>query len=163
MVNNRQHGFTFIAVMFLVAVLAGGLALAGDVWLTSAIREREADLLFVGNQYRRAIRLYYEATPGLVKRYPRSLEDLIKDERQASNQRYLRRLYADPITGGNDWGIVAAPDGGILGVYSRSEAEPLKIAGFRVRDAGFESMRKYSDWKFVHIPYQSVETRSPTP
>jgi type II secretory pathway pseudopilin PulG len=158
MVKNPQRGFTYIAVLFVVAVLAGGLALAGEVWQTSAMREREADLLFIGNQYRRAIRLYYEATPGPLKRYPRSLDELIKDARQASSQRYLRRLYPDPITGSDDWGLVMAPDGGILGVHSRSEAAPLKIAGFRVRDANLEGMRRYSDWKFVHIPQQT-----PTP
>jgi type II secretory pathway pseudopilin PulG len=150
MVRRRARGFTYLAVLFIVAILLGGLALVGEVWETSARREKEAELLFVGNQYRRAIGLFYDSTPGGVKRYPRTLEDLVKDPRQPATQRHLRRLYPDPITGKNEWGLVKAPDGGILGVHSLSEEKPLKIGGFRVRDAGLEGAAKYADWKFIH-------------
>lgn len=150
MVRRRARGFTYLAVLFIVAILMGGLALVGEVWETSARREKEAELLFIGNQYRRAIGLYHDSTPGGVKRYPRTLEDLVKDPRQPATQRHLRRLYPDPITGKNEWGFVKAPDGGILGVHSLSEEKPLKIAGFRVRDAGLEGAAKYADWKFIH-------------
>jgi type II secretory pathway pseudopilin PulG len=148
---SRQRGFTYLTALFIVAILTGGLALAGEVWDTSAKREKEAELLFVGHQYRRAISLYHDSTPGPVKRYPRTLEDLIKDPRHPSTQRHLRRLYPDPL-GGKEWGLVKAPDGGILGVHSLSEDKPLKAAGFKVRDAGFEGVQKYAEWKFVHLP-----------
>src|SRR5882762_9298819 len=58
MVSHRSRGFTYLTVLFIVAILMGGLALVGEVWDTWAKREKEADLLFVGNQYRRAIQLY---------------------------------------------------------------------------------------------------------
>ena len=148
---SRQRGFTYLTALFIVAILTGGLALAGEVWDTSAKREKEAELLFVGHQYRRAISLYHDSTPGPVKRYPRTLEDLIKDSRQPSTQRHLRRLYPDPL-GSKEWGLVMAPDGGILGVHSLSEDTPLKAAGFKVRDAAFEGVQKYADWKFIHVP-----------
>lgn len=147
----RQGGFTYLTVLFVVAVLLGGLALVGETWETSARREKEAELLFIGDQYRRAITLYYERTPGNPKRYPRELEDLVKDPRQPATQRYLRKLYPDPLTG-KEWGLVKAPDGGIQGVHSLSELAPLKVAGFRVRDAAFEGGQKYADWKFIHTP-----------
>jgi type II secretory pathway pseudopilin PulG len=147
----RQRGFTYLTVMFVVAILLGGLALVGETWETSARREKETELLFIGNQYRRAIGLFYEATPGTPKRYPRTLEDLVKDPRQPSTQRYLRRLFPDPITG-KEWTAIRGADGGVQGVSSPSEEIPLKIAGFRVRDASFEGAQKYSDWKFVHTP-----------
>jgi len=150
MVRRRARGFTYLAVLFIVAILLGGLALVGEMWETSARREKEAELLFIGNQYRRAIGLYYDSTPGGVKRYPRTLEDLVKDPRQPATQRHLRRFYPDPITGKNEWGFVKAPDGGIQGVHSLSEGKPLKIGGFRVRDAGLEGAAKYADWKFIH-------------
>jgi type II secretory pathway pseudopilin PulG len=151
MAIRREHGFTYLTVLFIVAILMAGLALIGEMWETSAKREREADLLFIGNQYRRAIALFYESTPGTVKRYPRTLEELTKDPRQPATQRYLRKLYPDPL-GGAEWGIVKAPDGGVRGVYSLSEQKPLKIAGFKLRDAGFESAQQYADWKFIHTP-----------
>ena len=163
MVRRRARGFTYLAVLFIVAILLGGLALVGEMWETSARREKEAELLFIGNQYRRAIGLFYDSTPGGVKRYPRTLEDLVKDPRQPSTQRHLRKFYPDPITGKNEWGLVKAPDGGILGVHSLSEEAPLKVAGFRVRDAGFEGAQKYADWKFLHTPAQQAKPAASKP
>jgi type II secretory pathway pseudopilin PulG len=151
-VVSAQRGFTYLTALFILAILMGGLALLGEVWENSAKREREAELLFIGNQYRRAIGLYYESTPGAAKKYPRELQDLIKDSRQPATQRYLRRLYPDPMTGKAEWGLVKAADGGIGGVYSLSEEAPLKVAGFRVRDADLEGKSKYSDWRFNYKP-----------
>ncbi len=148
---TAQQGFTYMAVLFMVAILGGGFALAGEVWDTVAKREKEAELLFVGNQYRQAIRRYYEGTPGGVKRYPRTLDDLLKDPRSPAVQRHLRQLYRDPL-GGKEWGIVRAADGGIAGVHSLSREQPLKTGNFRLRDAGFESAKRYADWKFVYAP-----------
>lgn len=150
-------GFTYLTVMFIVAILMGGLALIGEVWETAAKRDNEAELLFIGNQYRRAIARYYEGTPGGVKRYPPSLEDLLKDPRQPSTQRYLRQLYPDPF-GGKEWGIVKGPDGGVAGVYSLSEEKPLKTGNFKLRDAGFEAAQRYADWKFIYSPAAAAQT-----
>jgi type II secretory pathway pseudopilin PulG len=144
-----SRGFTYMAVLFLAAIMAAGLALTGDVWHTSVMREKEAELLFVGNQYRRAIQRYYLTGP--QRQYPRSLEDLLKDPRQPGTVRYLRKLYPDPITG-QEWVIVKAPDGGILGVHSASDEAPFKTANFKLRDRTFEGTQKYSDWKFIFQP-----------
>jgi len=146
---KTSRGFTYLTVLFIVAVITAGLALVGEVWETAAKREKETELLFIGNQYRQAITRYYLAGKN---QYPRSLEDLLKDPRQPGTVRYLRRAYQDPFTGKAEWGTVKAPDGGVQGVYSLSEEKPLKIANFKVRDAGFESAQKYADWKFVYSP-----------
>ena len=106
----RQRGFTYLTALFMVAMIAGGLALAGEVWDTAAKREKEAELLFAGNQYRKAIERYFISGP--QRQYPRALEDLLKDARRPGTERYLRRLYPDPITG-KAWALVKAPDGGI--------------------------------------------------
>jgi type II secretory pathway pseudopilin PulG len=158
MVRRRAPGFTYLTVLFVVAILMGGLALVGEMWETAARREKEADLLFVGNQYRKAIERYVVAGKA---QYPRTLEDLLQDARQPSTQRYLRRLYPDPITGKNEWGFVKGPDGGIGGVYSLSEAPPMKIAGFKARDAALAGGQKYSDWKFVYTPSALPATVKP--
>jgi len=129
--------------------MTGGLAVVGQVWQTSAVREREVELLHVGNEYRKAIERYFLAGP---RQYPRNLSDLVKDPRQPGTVRHLRRLYPDPITGGAEWGLVKAPDGGIAGVYSLSDEAPLKLARFAVRDATFEGKTKYSDWQFAYSP-----------
>jgi len=142
-----QRGFTYLTVLFVVAMMAGGLALIGEVWQTSNAREKEADLLHAGNEYRKAIERYYLSGP---KQYPKTLADLLKDPRQPGTVRYLRRLYPDPITGKDEWGLVKSNDGGIAGVYSLSEDAPLKTGGFAVRDASFEGKGKYSDWQFIY-------------
>ena len=113
------------------------------------MREREAQLLYTGNQYRRAIERYYVSGP---RQYPRALEDLLKDPRKPGTERYLRKLYLDPVTGKSEWGLVKGPDGGIMGVYSLSETKPIKVAGFGFADRTFEGAEKYSDWKFFYNP-----------
>jgi type II secretory pathway pseudopilin PulG len=148
-VNPREAGFTYVAVLFAVAFMGLGLALTGGVWHTALAREREVQLLYAGNQYRRAIERYYLGGP---RQFPRALEDLLKDPRKPGTERYLRKLYFDPVTGKSEWGLVKAPDGGIMGVYSLSEDSPKKVANFGFANREFEGAAKYSDWKFLYNP-----------
>src|SRR5216684_3886243 len=97
MSNGRQSGFTYICALLLVAILAAALAATGEVWSRSRQREKEAQLIWIGNQFTQAIGLYYQRSPGTVKRYPEKLEDLLEDRRYLSGQRYLRRIYPDPM------------------------------------------------------------------
>jgi len=149
--RGRQRAFTYLGVLILVAILGSLLAVAGRAWRTQVMRERETELLFVGDQYRQAIRRYADNTPAGAPRYPGELKDLLKDPRRPVIARYLRKLYRDPITGSRDWGIVKAPDGGIAGVYSRSEDKPFKQSNFSAKDASFEAKEKYSEWWFVSL------------
>jgi type II secretory pathway pseudopilin PulG len=156
----KARGFTYMTALFIVAILATGLALTGEVWQTSSARERESELLFAGHQYRKAIERYYLSGP--QRQYPRSLEDLLKDPRQPGTVRYLRKLYPDPITD-KEFVLVKAPDGGILGVQSESEAAPLKTANFKLRDRTFDGAQKYSDWKFLFQPASAPAAGKPPP
>ena len=150
---SRAKGFTFISLLIVVAITAGTLAAAGGLWSQAAQREKERELLFVGEQFRQAIALYYWRTPGGAHQYPKSLEALLEDKRWPVTQRYLRKLYRDPVTGSTDWGIVEAPGGsGIMGIYSKSVEVPIKTAGFPARFGAFEDARNYTDWKFVFSP-----------
>ena len=85
-------------------------------------------------------------------KFPRTFQDLLKDPRQAGVRRHLRQLYPDPMTNSPEWGIVKGPDGGIMGVYTKSEEKPYKVTNFKLRDRDFEKAAKYSDWKFVYVP-----------
>jgi hypothetical protein len=79
---------------------------------------------------------------------------LLEDRRYPTVRRHLRRLYVDPITGQQEWGLVKAPEGGIMGIYSLSDREPQKHANFEAEDADFASVLPftYSNWKFVYRP-----------
>jgi len=59
-------------------------------WRTWAKREKEAELIFRGEQYMRAIELYQRRFAGA---YPTDVDALI-------DQRFLRKAYLDPMTGG---------------------------------------------------------------
>jgi type II secretory pathway pseudopilin PulG len=149
----RQRGYTYIGLLIFVVILGTGLAVAGTLWRTEVQREREAELLFDGQQIVHAITVFYERTPvGQRPRFPRDLGELLEDRRWPVTQRPLRRIYLDPMTGKPEWGLVAAPDGGILGVYSLSELVPLKRSGFRPPYEDFASAASYRDWRFVYVP-----------
>lgn len=153
-------GFTYLGLLFVVAIMGLAMALAAQVWETNIRREKERELLFVGKQLRQAIGSYYAEMPDGVKRYPRRLEDLLQDNRFPGVKRHLRKLYRDPVTGSDEWGLVVSDEGGIQGVYSLSSQVPLKRTGFDTADMGFENKLHYSEWQFVHIPPQSTNAES---
>jgi type II secretory pathway pseudopilin PulG len=144
--KRAQCGFTYLGLLFAVAVLGITLATVGVVWSTQARRQREAQLLWVGDQYRTAI-ARYRAYGGQL---PLALTDLIEDPRVPLPRRFLRRLYPDPMTGQADWQLIMAPGGaGIIGVASSSQDKPIKRANFSAADALFADALCYCDWKFV--------------
>ncbi len=96
----HQRGFTYLVLLFMVAIMGAVLAATAMVWHTLAQRDKEQELLYAGDAFRRAIGLYYERTPGAAKQYPKKLDDLLEDKRQVSLARYLRKIYVDPLTAG---------------------------------------------------------------
>ena len=145
-----QEGFTYIGILLAVALVGTQLAVAGLVWSFAQDRQKERELLFVGDQFRAAIGRYYLNPQGPQKEYPRRLEDLVRDPRYPGAVRHIRKIYADPITGKVRWGLIKTPDGSILGVYSLSEKAPIKIGNFSPAYNSFEKKRRYADWKFVY-------------
>lgn len=148
---RAQAGFSYIGLLILVAMMGVALAATGDLWQTTRQREREDELLYVGHQFRQAIQRFYQQTPGRVKRYPMSLDELLLDPRFLDKRRYLRKVYIDPMTGSADWGLVKGPNGELYGVYSKSEEVPIKKANFKLADAAFEGRSKYSEWQFTYL------------
>jgi type II secretory pathway pseudopilin PulG len=130
--------------------------MVGTIWSAAQQREKERELLFVGEQFRQAIKRYYDRTPGLIKQYPQNLDELLKDSRYLTAQRYLRKIYFDPITSKTKWGIVKHLGGGIEGVYSLSNAKPIKSSNFSKSNIEFEGKLTYSDWKFIYTPQQAA-------
>lgn len=148
--TGRPRGFTYLWLLFVLAL--GGVALAalGEQALTRARREREAELRFRGEAIAAALGRYAETTPVGHLPLPQRLDELLEDRRFPKPRRHLRELYADPFTGRADWELVwgeaarvTAADGeagaastgpklggsGIVGVRSRSERRLLATAG----------------------------------
>jgi type II secretory pathway pseudopilin PulG len=150
------HGFTYIGLLIFIALIGVALAGTGMVWHTESRRAKESELLFIGHQYRGAIARYYESTSGLPKKYPRTIEDLLKDNRFPGARRYLRKVYVDPMTGKAEWGIVASADGGVMGVHSLSDRDALKTGNFSFADQELEGKVRYSEWMFTYAPPQTA-------
>ena len=144
----RRSGFTYIGLLILIALVSVALTATAELISTAVQREREQDLLFVGIAYANAIDSYRRNSPG-VRQFPSSMEELLKDPRFPNTRRHIRRLYRDPITESSDWGIVRGPGNGIVGVYSKSQREPLKKAGFPRRYQNLTGAKQYSDWRFM--------------
>lgn len=155
--SGRQHGFTYVSVVILVAII--GLVGATSLRLGTTIQRAVAEqaLLDIGIEYSNALASYAAATPQGQPNYPKSFAELLKDPRFPQLKRHLRRIYVDPMTGKAEWGIVKATEnGGILGIYSLSKAVPIKVGNFPARFSAFEGRTSYADWKFsgegVQVP-----------
>lgn len=161
---TRAAGFTYIGLLIAVAILGIGLAAVGTVWHTQAQREREQELLFIGREFRTAIAAYYRAG----RQYPQDLNDLVEDGRWPEPRHFLRRMYADPMTGQADWAVlrgdaVGLPGvSGIVGVASSSAGEPLKKAGFPAEEDSFKDATCYCSWQFVQVPRNALRHRATT-
>jgi type II secretory pathway pseudopilin PulG len=151
--KTRHHcvGFTFIGLMILVAISGIALSGVGIVWSQNIQREREKELLFVGEEYRKAIGSYFVNTPGQVKQYPKKLEELLLDDRLPYIKRHIRKLYKEPFLPNDSWGL-ELQQGQIIGVYSKSELEPIKKVGFMPQFTAFADAKKYNEWKFIYTP-----------
>jgi type II secretory pathway pseudopilin PulG len=150
---RRSDGFTYLGLIILVAIIS--IASAATLQMGSVVQRRaaEEELLEIGDEFRNALISYANATPAGQKRGPASLQDLLKDPRYPNPKRHLRKLYADPITGKDQWGIVEAIDGsGIIGVHSLSEATPIKIDKFESAFLDFAGKTSYRDWRFIAFP-----------
>lgn len=146
----RQRGFTLIGLLFLVAGLGVALATVGTAWQTAAKREKEKELLFVGEQFRMALTAYRNRTPNGQTPYPKNLEDLVLDARFPYPVRHLRKIYRDPVRGTTEWGLVRV-EGTIRGIHSLSQELPMKTSGFPPENAGFEGRSQYAQWVFAPV------------
>jgi hypothetical protein len=126
-----------------------GLAALGTVWQTETQRERERELLFIGEQFANALWRYHDASPG-AKVYPRRLEDLLEDRRHQVPRRHLRQIFVDPLTGQRDWVLIIV-GGQITALRSRSEGVPIVLAGFPPGWEEFAGAKTHAEWLFTPL------------
>lgn len=86
--TDGERGYAMVALLVLMSVMAVAMTVALPAWSTLARREREAELVFRGEQYSRAIMLFQRKYAGA---FPPNADVLV-------NERFLRRKYKDPIT-----------------------------------------------------------------
>jgi len=98
------------ALLVGMSVMAVFMTMALPVWSTAAKRAREDELVFRGEQYARAIGLFQRKYANAL---PPSIDVLV-------NEKFLRKKYLDPVTGGEFQALTgavapAAPGAGAAG------------------------------------------------
>jgi type II secretory pathway pseudopilin PulG len=96
--RQGEQGFMLVGLIVAIFFILLLLSVAAPKVAQALRREREVEAVRRGNQYVRAIRLYYNK----FKHYPGSLEQLEK----TNNIRFLRQRYVDPMTGKDDWRLI---------------------------------------------------------
>lgn len=147
-----QAGFSYMGLLILVAIIGAVAAGSLSAGATMQRHAAEDELLFVGAQFQVAFKTFYDSTPAGTHPYPRQLNDLVRDPRFSATRRHLRKVFDDPLTGKAEWGVVNAPGGGIMCVYSLSLEAPIRRASFASAFAGLEGKDNYSEWVFGCAP-----------
>ncbi len=154
------------ALLVSIAVMGILMSAAMPVWRQTARREKEAELVFRGEQYARAIGLYQRR---FAAAFPPSIDVLVE-------QKFLRRKYRDPMTEDGEFQVLyqaslaanapgggsapstlsgsgsqtgpsaptrsIGPRGGVIGVVSKSEEASIRL--YNDRD-------HYNEWLFVYL------------
>lgn len=145
---GRQQGMVLMAVLVALAILSLMVAHTSQQMSEQNRREREVELLFVGEQYRQAILSFWRDSPGGVRRWPTHLDELLEDRRYPAPRRHLRQLYRDPMAPQLPWRLITQGNA-ILGVHSQAPGAPFRQAGFSAAQAGFNDAGSYADWRFI--------------
>ncbi|MGE5815955.1 MAG: hypothetical protein ACM36C_15805 [Acidobacteriota bacterium] len=145
------------ALLTMIAVMSILLSAALPVWKHEMRREKEAELVFRGEQYVHAIGLFQRR----YATYPPNIDVLVQ-------QKFLRKKYLDPITGKDFRPVYVgqlaqqqqgaasrsqpqqptvrpgqpqpAGVGGLMGVVSTSEEDSIRI---------YKGRTKYNQWQFL--------------
>ena len=173
--RGASRGFTYLLLLFSLAVGGATLAALGSSWLHAAQRSREAELIFRGEQIRAALQHYHDNSPPGQARLPESLAALLTDLRDGHPRHHLRRLWPDPFTGQADWLLLREANGpGIVGVRSRAQhsalrrhaaprlAQPAAVGADRLPAA--DRPPRVGDWLFTisPLPMQATPPRPPS-
>lgn len=161
--GRRQAGFTYVGLLIAVAVIAAGATAALDAGARVQLREQETELLAIGQEFRAALKSYAEATPVGQPDAPKELSELLRDPRYPGTKRHLRRIYPDPLTGREEWGVDRSPDGRIIGIHSLSASPTFRRTGFPAGMEWFAKAERHDEWVFAVMPAQAVGTRAPLP
>ncbi|MFQ5817370.1 MAG: hypothetical protein ACE5H2_05350 [Terriglobia bacterium] len=115
--GSKQGGYALIILLLVAALVLILLGAEVPRVLTQGQREREEELIFRGEQYRRALALHYRK----YARLPLKLEELVEP---TNNLRFLRQLYPDPMSADGEWRLIrVGPLGEVVGSHTRERIQ----------------------------------------
>jgi len=95
--RRRIAGYTLVALLVGITILSIVLGAVGPIWSRVVQRDREEELIFRGKQYVEGIRMFQKRNG----RPPTQLKELVEIK-----PRSIRKLYKDPITNSDNWGLI---------------------------------------------------------
>ena len=116
---ENEAGYILLAVIFMTVILLIGLAIAAPKMARSIQRDKDLETIHRGEQYKRALKLYYQKFGS----YPTSIDQLV----ETNQMRFLRKKYTDPETGKDDWKPV---------LFGQAHVRPLGFFGQPLMMAG---------------------------
>ena len=96
---RRDDGFTLIGLLVVVAIVNISLAVAVTSWMTLDKRADEAELIYRGQQYVRALRCHQQQEGAL----PEELDELLDSD-------CIRALYPEPMSASGEWRVIRESD-----------------------------------------------------
>jgi type II secretory pathway pseudopilin PulG len=117
--GDSESGYVLLAVIFLTVILLVSLAVAAPKIAMSIQRDKELEAIHRGEQYKRALKLYYQKFGS----YPTSIDQLV----ETNQLRFLRKKYTDPFTGKADWKPI---------LFGQAHVRPLGFFGQPLMTAG---------------------------
>lgn len=122
--RRPEAGYTLLILMFIVASMIILLTAATPSLVTQGRREREEEMIWRGNQYVRAIGLYYRK----FGKYPTKIDDLYQN---TNGLRFLREKYKDPMnTTDGTWRLIyLGPNGQLIGSVNYTNILQMAMPG----------------------------------
>lgn len=156
--RRPSRGFSLLLLLVVVALV--GVVSAGAVSMghVATRQQAEHELLAIGAEFRAALISYGAGSPATALSGPAELQDLLRDPRVPGLRRHLRKIYADPLTGDTQWGLVRGPNGRIVGIHSLAPGTPAKQTGFDDTQVGLDGATSYAQWVFSAQPIVRVPT-----
>lgn len=104
-VRRGEAGYTLLLALFFAAVMIIAASVAIPNLITQDRRQKEKLMIWRGDQYARAIGLYYRKTG----HFPHDLKEL---EKGVAGIHFLRQPYVDPMNPNGSWRLIYLGAGG---------------------------------------------------
>ena len=120
--RSQESGFAYLMALFMALVMIVASTAILQRMATQRQRERESEMIWRGNQYARAIRLFYHKTG----KYPTSLDDL---QKALPDLHFIRQMYKDPMNKNDGaWRLIwVNPAGQIIGSVHYASLQQMAV------------------------------------
>ena len=120
--RGQESGYVFFFVLGLIVVMIAASLTVLQMGATIRRRRIEQETIWRGNQYARAIRLYYHKTG----HYPQTLDDLVKGMPELH---FLRQTYKNPTNSGDgSWRFIYVnANGQIIGSTKYANLQQMAL------------------------------------